>query len=461
MAIAFRCTGCGHAFRVHDHLTGKRIKCAQCGASLVVPSESTHESQNVAWNDPAARDHGPTPVAAAAPAPPRPPVQTSGYFAPVEGASSALVAEATGTHENRRRRRRGMPIYGWATMLAGIAACVVLAVMVFTNDSLRFRARSDDDRVVSASKSPLDASLSEQNATATVEPRQPTPPNGNAVDETATVDTPADSAATVATQPNARERGEAVLQNAIDRPTGDDEAGAIADGDRASSSRTKADGEIRPNQPVVVRRTTRFRDESDKESFVHDRTEGRFLKFEEGMARVALQIRIGDEVTGRVPALDLDFGRPVDLDDVDAIRALKSTGAKLTSDRIGYIERLECPFKLTDELLEHCAKLPRLVAINANFSGVSDAGLAHLQGHKRLKELLLSQTSISDAGLAHLATIATLEKLDLEETKITDAGLAHLYALEKLKQVALRKTAVSEKGVTDLKKNRSLRSIKY
>ena len=105
------------------------------------------------------------------------------------------------------------------------------------------------------------------------------------------------------------------------------------------------------------------------------------------MARVALQIRIGDEVTGRVPALDLDFGRPVDLDDVDAIRV--KTAAQVTSDRIGYIERLECPFKLTDELLEHCAKLPRLAAINANFSGVTDAGLAHLKGHKRLKELLL------------------------------------------------------------------------
>ena len=110
---------------------------------------------------------------------------------------------------------------------------------------------------------------------------------------------------------------------------------------------------------------------------------------------------------------------------------------------------------MTDELLEHCAKLPRLVAINANFSGVTDAGLAHLKGHKRLKELLLSQTSITDAGLAHLATIATLEKIDLEETKITDAGLMHLYALDKLKQVALRKTAVTENGVAELKKNRS------
>ncbi len=101
MAIGFRCTGCGHAFRVHDHLTGKRIKCARCGASLVVPSESTRESQNATWNDHAAGDHGPTPVAAAAPAPPRPPVQTSGYFAPVEGAKLLACRGSRGDRQPR------------------------------------------------------------------------------------------------------------------------------------------------------------------------------------------------------------------------------------------------------------------------------------------------------------------------------------------------------------------------
>jgi len=460
MAIAFRCTGCRHAFRVHNHLAGKRIKCAQCGDSLIVPSESTHESENATWNDDATSHRVVTPVAEAAPPPPRPPSQTSGYSAAVEDASSALgeVAEAPASHI-RRRRRRGMPLYGWAIMLLGIAACVVLAVIAFKNEVIRIRSGSDDDRVVSASKLSRDASPSEKNETATVEPSQRAPLSGTAVDEPSTADTPAVTAATAAVEQNARERGEAALQKAMARSGGDADEGVVGDIDQASKA--KADGEIRPNQPVVVRRTTRLRDESDKESFVHDRTEGRFLKFEEGMARVALEIRIGDEVTGRMPARDLDFGHPVDLDDVDAIRALKAAGAKLASDRIGYIERLECPFKMTDELLEHCAKLPRLVAINANFSGVSDAGLAHLKGHNRLKELLLSQTSITDAGLAHLATIATLEKLDLEETKITDAGLAHLYALDKLKQVALRKTAVTDNGVAELKKNRALKSVKF
>ncbi len=436
MAIAFRCTGCGHAFRVHDHLTGKRIKCAQCGASLVVPSESTHESQNVTWNDSAAERRGPTPVAAAASAPPRPPVQTSGYFAPVEGACSspAEVADATAGHEIRRRRRRGMPLYGWLVMLLGLAACVVLAVMALESDAFRLRGnRAGNDRALSESKSSLDAVSPKQIETVTVERPQPASP--------AASDAGLDAA------------GTSGGQGQIDE--------TLADQGESKSKPAAADGEVRANQPIVVRRTTRFRDESDQESFVHDRTEGRFLKFEEGMARVSLEIRIGDEVTGRVPAHDLDFGRPVDLDDVDAVRALKTAGAKLTSDRIGYVERLECPFKMTDELMEHAAKLPRLVAINANFSGLSDAGLAHLEGHKRLKELLLSQTSITDAGLAHLATIATLEKIDLEETKITDAGLAHLFVLDKLQQIALRKTAVTEKGVADLKKNRSPRSVKF
>ena len=206
MAIAFRCTGCRHPFSVHDHLAGKRIKCAQCGTSLLVPLESAQSAPVAEVPDgPPPRRRAATPVVAAAPPPPRPPIQASGYPVSDGGASSALaeVAEATATHEIRRRRRRGMPIYGWATMLVGIGACVVLAVIVFKNETLRFRGRTEDNPRRECDKTSLNASSAEQNATATVEPSQPTPPTGNAVDEASTADTPAATTATVATKPNA------------------------------------------------------------------------------------------------------------------------------------------------------------------------------------------------------------------------------------------------------------------
>jgi hypothetical protein len=466
MAIVFRCTGCRHPFNVHDHLAGKRIKCATCGTSLVVPAESA-QSAPVAEvpEGPPPRRRAVMPIAAAAPAPPRPPVGAPPVQRSAEpgGDELSAVAASVGTHSIHIRRRRGMPLVGWGVMLVGFGACVVLAVIVLKNDGWRGGGnRAANNRAIHAAESSLDAGSSTHDKTKAADKSDLMQPAGDGVDERSIANSPAETAPPPATRQNSLVRGEAALQAAKARSDGEGKSHEPADQvESAKSQKNDASDEIQPNQRVVVRRITRFRDESDKESFVHDRTEGRFLKFEEGMAHVALEIRIGDEVTGRVPAQDLDFGRSVELDDVNAIAALKKAGAKLASNRVGYIERLECPFRMTDDLLEFAARLPRLVAINANFSGVSDAGLAHLKSHNRLKELLLSQTSITDAGLEHLATISTLEKLDLEETKITDLGLSHLVALEKLKQVALRKTGVTDTGVAELKKNRSLRSVKF
>jgi hypothetical protein len=439
---------------VHDHLAGKRIKCAQCGTSLVVPVESAQSAPVAEVPDgPPPRRRGATPMVAAVPAPARPPISAPAESSAAEREADAFteVAAAVGTQPIHTRRRRGMPLIGWAAIFIGVTACIVLAVMVFTNDKWRWGiSRVANDRAANAADSSPEKA---------VEKPLSTSPPSESVDDRSIANSTTQVAPPAQFGANARSRGEAALQAAMTQAEG--EADSTANEDRSARASANVNNEVQPNQRVVVRRVTRFRDENDKESFVHDRTEGRFLKFEEGMARVALEIRIGEEMTGRVPAQDLDFGRPVALDDVDAIAALKKAGAKLTADRVGYIERLECPFKMTDELMELAARLPRLVAINANFSGVTDAGLAQLKGHKRLRELLLSQTAITDTGLAHLAAIGTLEKLDLEETKITDAGLAQLVALDKLRQVALRKTGVTDAGVAELKKNRSLRSVKF
>ena len=55
---------------------------------------------------------------------------------------------------------------------------------------------------------------------------------------------------------------------------------------------------------------------------------------------------------------------------------------------------------------------------------VTDAGLVHLQGLKKLGGLILTDTQITDAGLVHLQRLESLSALRLDETKVTDAGLA-------------------------------------
>lgn len=77
-------------------------------------------------------------------------------------------------------------------------------------------------------------------------------------------------------------------------------------------------------------------------------------------------------------------------------------------------------------------------------SQVTDAGLVHLKGLRRLNRLRLNDTEITDAGLAHLADLTRLEHLGLSGTQVTDAGLAHLDGLIALNSLALGATRITD-----------------
>ena len=57
---------------------------------------------------------------------------------------------------------------------------------------------------------------------------------------------------------------------------------------------------------------------------------------------------------------------------------------------------------------------------------VSDAGLIHLKGLKRLRELDLAFTDITDAGLKHLEGFQSLGSLDLKYTKVSETAVQAL-----------------------------------
>jgi len=58
--------------------------------------------------------------------------------------------------------------------------------------------------------------------------------------------------------------------------------------------------------------------------------------------------------------------------------------------------------ELDDGVLQHLNKLPRLIALALVGRGFTDAGLAHLQDRRTVRELLLHDTSITPAGIAVL-----------------------------------------------------------
>jgi hypothetical protein len=62
---------------------------------------------------------------------------------------------------------------------------------------------------------------------------------------------------------------------------------------------------------------------------------------------------------------------------------------------------------------------PNLEQLKINGTAITDAGIAHLRDHRRLRHINAQQTAISDACLTDLASIRRLKELNIAETTIT------------------------------------------
>jgi hypothetical protein len=74
----------------------------------------------------------------------------------------------------------------------------------------------------------------------------------------------------------------------------------------------------------------------------------------------------------------------------------------------------------------------------------------HLQGLKKLQQLVLSDTRITDAGMKYLKDFTALTDLQLDSTQITDQGIAHLKVLTQLTHLQLIGNPVTDAGVAEL-----------
>ena len=106
--------------------------------------------------------------------------------------------------------------------------------------------------------------------------------------------------------------------------------------------------------------------------------------------------------------------------------------------------------KVTDDDLRLLGKLIELRTLNLHRTGISDAGVLHLQG-LRLKTLTIGDTQISNAGLQALTKLNQLELIGLHGTLVNDAGLKHLKAFSRLKSLFLSKTGVTDEGLKTVK----------
>jgi hypothetical protein len=85
--------------------------------------------------------------------------------------------------------------------------------------------------------------------------------------------------------------------------------------------------------------------------------------------------------------------------------------------------------QVTDKNLAYVGKMTGLeeLIIFPGF-GLTDAGLAHLEGLKNLKLLMLTNSDVTDKGLDRLRGLTGLRELDIEGKGITKEGRARLKA---------------------------------
>ncbi len=135
----------------------------------------------------------------------------------------------------------------------------------------------------------------------------------------------------------------------------------------------------------------------------------------------------------------------------------RSTG--MTDAGLAHIEKLVHleeltiygPSAITDAGMAHIAKLGQLESLAMIGAKLHGPGLVHLRGLSRLRELNLACTAIDDAGLAQLPPLASLQALNLAFTEIDDAGLVYLRKLTGLCTLNLEGAKVTDAGIAKLK----------
>ncbi len=114
---------------------------------------------------------------------------------------------------------------------------------------------------------------------------------------------------------------------------------------------------------------------------------------------------------------------------------------------------------LTDASLGYLADLVNLRGLSLFWEKVTDKGLSHIEGMTELTQLSLDGNKITDEGLRHLRGLKELTELSLDFTEITDDGLKHLSHLTNLKELSLMATAISDDGLKHLKGLHSLETL--
>jgi Leucine-rich repeat (LRR) protein len=112
-----------------------------------------------------------------------------------------------------------------------------------------------------------------------------------------------------------------------------------------------------------------------------------------------------------------------------ALEGTAATGQGLTVlDSFPRLWRLELTnsANIDDVALLPISRATGLTVLWLEGTGVTDAGMPHLQSLTNLEILSLARTTVTDEGLSSLRQLKNLRELTLTQTRVTDAGIAML-----------------------------------
>jgi sulfatase modifying factor 1 len=110
----------------------------------------------------------------------------------------------------------------------------------------------------------------------------------------------------------------------------------------------------------------------------------------------------------------------------------------------GFIQRYQGNTPITDEGLRHLAGLKKLQSLRLAKTKITGRGISYLINLKDLKQLYLRECRLQDDSLTYIAELRGLEVLDISGNPVTDAGLGHLLGSPNLKKVVAVGTLVTD-----------------
>ena len=186
-------------------------------------------------------------------------------------------------------------------------------------------------------------------------------------------------------------------------------------------------------------------------------------------------------IQAKGPDVEAAGGNPAaTADEREAIAMLRRRGSKVRWNRDGSVYSvviapgvypavllpyLKCLPRLrelelwlaTDSQMVLVKGLPRLSSLKARSGGVTDAGLANLEGAADLVKLdLCGEMQVTGAGLAHLRQLTKMTHLNLAYTGVDDAGLKNLTELNELRWLDVSNTKVTGAGLKNLTEMKEL-----